>query len=139
MWGTWFEPPSDRKGDQGPKQREGRRGKVQLHSRGCESREDGENFTACPWVSQRGIWAGPRTKRQPIPVAGPTPVLGILAGRFGCRKLLFALLCLLTVYPVPRISSGKLRNPFSVPDSFPSRKQALHPVAFKWIFFNVSL
>lgn len=50
---------------------------------------------------------------------------------------LFAFLCLLTVHPVPGIS-WKFRSLFFTPESFPSRKQALHPVAFKWIC-NVSL
>lgn len=67
-----------------------------------------------------------------------SPALGILAGPLTVGSFsLFAFLCLLIVSPVPGIS-WKLGNPFSAPDNFPSRKQALHPVAFEWIF-NVSL
>lgn len=47
--GTWCGPPSDRKGDQGPKQRCEEGGMCNLTQEGgCESREDGENFTICP-------------------------------------------------------------------------------------------
>lgn len=77
-------------------------------------------------------------KQEPIPVTRPAQhwaswLIALALGSFS----LFAFLCLLIASPVPGIS-WKLGNPFSAPDNFPSRKQALHPVAFKWIF-NVSL
>lgn len=72
---------------------------------------------------------------QPSPSNGAS--FGLVALAVGSFSL-FPWLCFLTVHPIPGISSGKLGSSFSVPDSFPSRKEALHPVAFKWIF-NVSL
>lgn len=79
-----------------------------------------KNFPICPWASQRGIWAGPQAKRQPIPAArpapAPSPAQDIVPARSGWKKPLDFFGCFHIAHP------ARQDLLLGVQDSFPGRR-----------------